>query len=122
MALLRTVIGNLKRNKLYPPHSKQNENKTHINPHISLVLSGNFQFFKSACLRTLLLASIRINASSSECNFKFIFQTRNSMWYSHISEILESVAPRCPFFISVPCETGHNVNGGFQISNLQITA
>lgn len=122
MALLRTVIGNLKRNKLCPPHSKQNENKTHINPLISLVFSGNFQFFNSACLRTLLLVSIRINASSSECNFKFILQTRNSTWYSHISEILESVAPRCSFFISVPYEIGHNVNGGFQIFDLQITA
>lgn len=71
VALLRIVMGNLKRNDLYP-HSKQNENKTHTNPLISLVLPGNFQFFKSTCLHTSCL-------SPRQCfllrmNFKFILQ------------------------------------------------
>lgn len=119
VAPLRIVMGSLERNKLYPPHSKQNENKTHTNPHISLVVPGNFQFFKSSCLHTLLPASVHIRAFSSECNFKLVLQGAISPASVPISEILEPVAAQCLVFISVPCETGHEVNGGVQISDLQ---
>lgn len=112
-------MGSLERNKLYPLHSKQNENKTHTNLLISLVVPGNFQFFKSPCLHTLLLTSLHISAFALECTFKLILQGAISPAPVPISEILEPVAAQCLAFISVPCETGHDVNDGVQISDLQ---
>lgn len=96
-------------------NSKPNENKTHTNPLISMVLPGNFKFFSDPLL-CILLDSDHISTFLSECNFKFILQREISNHCSHYLWILESVAPQCLV------KTGHDVNGGFRISGLQIIA
>lgn len=104
-------------------NSKQNENKTHTNPLISLVLPGNFNFFQShlfAFFSSWL--SPHQYFSSQNATLNVFYKVRFPTTAVTIFEILESVAPQCLVFIFVSHKTGHDVNGSLQIFDLQITA